>query len=230
MKHSAFPPPHFLLILFLMSCFLHELFAATKYASNSGSNGNTGNSWAQAWQTLQYGADHINAGDTLWVANGTYVGFDMRTTGTAANPIVFIAAGNNVVINLPTGTTDGINVEDADYIEIKGFRVINLPRNGIRLVHADHCIVRNNYCESNFERGIFTGFTDDILIEYNECLTSDDEHGIYVSNSSDRSIIRYNICHHNHGGGIQINADISQGGDGISTDPEIYGNVIYENG
>jgi hypothetical protein len=32
------------------------------------------------------------------------------------------------------------------------------------------------------------------------------------------------------GGGIQINADESQGGDGISTDPEIYGNIIYENG
>ena len=230
MKH--FPtnfPRKGLIFLFLISSY-SWCVAATKYVSNLGNNGNTGNSWAQAWLTLQYGADHIGAGDTLWVADGTYVGFDMRTTGTAANPIVFIANGNNAVINLPTGTTDGINVEEADYIEINGFRVINLPRNGIRLVNAHNCIVRNNYCESNFERGIFTGFTDDILIEYNECLTSDDEHGIYVSNSSDRSIIRYNICHHNNRGGIQINADSTQGGDGISTDPEIYGNILYENG
>jgi hypothetical protein len=90
--------------------------------------------------------------------------------------------------------------------------------------------VRNTYCDNNFERGIFTGFTDDLLLEYNECLNSIDEHGIYVSNSSDRSVIRYNICHHNNRGGIQINADVSQGGDGISTDPEIYGNILYENG
>jgi parallel beta-helix repeat protein len=230
MKHRSTSSVFQKLIFVLFLVYGHHGLAATKYVSNTGNNINTGNSWAQAWQTLQYGADHIGAGDTLWVANGTYVGFDMRTTGTTANPIVFIAAGNNVVINLPTGTTDGINVEDAHYIEINGFRVINLPRNGIRLVNANHCIVRNNYCESNFERGIFTGFTDDILIEYNECLTSDDEHGIYVSNSSDRSIIRYNICHHNNRGGIQINADSTQGGDGISTDPEIYGNVLYENG
>lgn len=204
--------------------------ATTKYVSNTGNNSSSGNSWAQAWLTLQYAANQITAGDTVWIADGTYVGFDMRTTGTASNPIVFIAATENAVINLPCGTTDGINVEGADYIEINGFRVIDQPRNGIRLVDAHYCIVRNNYCQNNFERGIFTGFTDDILIEYNECLESIDEHGIYVSNSSDRSIIRYNECHHNNRGGIQINADASQGGDGISTDPEIYGNVLYENG
>jgi len=227
--HPTIFPGKGLIFLFLVFSY-SWCAAATKYVSNSGNNGNSGNSWAQAWLTLQYGADHIGAGDTLWVADGTYVGFDMRTTGTAANPIVFIANGNNALINLPTGTTDGINVEEADYIEINGFRVIDLPRNGIRLVNAHNCIVRNNYCESNFERGIFTGFTDDILIEYNECLSSIDEHGIYVSNSSDRSIIRYNICHHNNRGGIQINADSTQSGDGISTDPEIYGNILYENG
>lgn len=227
MKTTNYLLQHF----FCLSLFLcSPAFAATKYVSNTGNNSNTGNSWAQAWLTLQWAEDHITAGDTVWVQNGTYTGFDVRVTGTAANPIVFIAAGPNVVINVATGTTDLINVENAHYIEINGFRVINSPRNGIRLVNANHCIVRNNYCESSFERGIFTGFTDDILIEYNECLTSDDEHGIYVSNSSDRSIIRYNVCHHNNRGGIQINADESQGGDGISTDPEIYGNIIYENG
>ena len=221
-----------LLSLFhLVWCIPFAAFGATKYVSNSGNNNNSGNSWAQAWQTLQYGADHLNAGDTLWIANGTYVGFDMRTTGTAANPIVFIAAGTNATINVNNPvTTDGINVEEADYIEINGLRVVNQPRNGIRLVNAHNCIVRNSYCDNNFERGIFTGFTDDILIEGNECLNSIDEHGIYVSNSSDRSIIRYNVCHDNNRGGIQINADESQGGDGISTDPEIYGNILYENG
>ncbi len=221
---------HFWLYLWIV--FLPApILAATKYVSPSGNNSNTGNSWAQAWLTLQYAADHINAGDSVWIADGTYVGFDIRTTGTAANPIVFIANGDNAVINTHNPVTmDGINVEDANYIEINGVRVINQPRNGIRLVFADFCVVRNTYCDNNFERGIFTGFTDDLLLEYNECLNSIDEHGIYVSNSSDRSIIRYNICHNNNRGGIQINADASQGGDGISTDPEIYGNILYENG
>src|SRR5688572_2494485 len=204
--------------------------AATKYVSNTGNNSQSGNSWSQAWLTLQYAADHVFAGDTLWIADGSYVGFNMSNSGSPGNPIVFIAAGDNATIHLPCNTTDGINVEEADHIEINGVRVINQPRNGIRLVNAHFCIVRNTYCDNNFERGIFTGFTHDILIEYNECLESIDEHGIYVSNSSDRSIIRYNVCHHNNRGGIQINADLSQGGDGISTDPQIYGNVLYENG
>ena len=199
--------------------------------STSGNNSNSGDSWADAWLTLQYAADQVSAGDSVWVADGNYAGFDLRTTGTSSNPIVFIAFSTGCIIdtNNPV-TTDGINVENADYIEINGFRVIDQPRNGIRLVNAHNCIVRNTYCDNNFERGIFTGFTDDILIEYNECLNSIDEHGIYVSNSSDRSIIRYNSCHHNNRGGIQINADASAGGDGTSSDPEIYGNIIYENG
>jgi Right handed beta helix region len=221
----------FNLILFIQVLYSIPLLAATKYVSTAGNNNNSGNSWAQAWRTLQYAADQINAGDSVWIADGNYVGFDIRTTGTAANPIVFIAFGDNVIIDTHNPVTmDGINVEDANYIEINGVRVINQPRNGIRLVFANNCIVRNTYCDNNFERGIFTGFTDDLLLEYNECLNSIDEHGIYVSNSSDRSIIRYNECHHNNRGGIQINADASQGGDGISTDPEIYGNILYENG
>jgi len=226
------PKPPLALSAFLLFLFLYlPCSGATKYVSNAGNNSNSGNSWAQAWLTLQYAADQVNAGDSVWIADGTYVGFDLRTTGTAVAPIVFIAFGDNALINAPNAvTTDGINVEDADYVEINGVRVVNQPRNGIRLVFANNCIVRNTYCDNNFERGIFTGFTDDILLEYNECLNSIDEHGIYVSNSSDRSVIRYNSCHHNNRGGIQINADESQGGDGISTDPEIYGNIIYENG
>lgn len=231
MKPYLFSGARMAVVCLSLLMITNPSFAATKYVSNSGSNSNSGNSWAEAWLTIQYAEDHISAGDTVWVQNGTYAGFDVRVSGTSSNPIVFIAAGNNVNITTPTGTTDLINVENANYIEINGFRCINSPRNGIRLVNADNCIVRNNYCESSFERGIFTGFTDDILIEYNECLTSDDEHGIYVSNSSDRSIIRYNICYGNNRGGIQINADESiPGGDGISTDPQIYGNVLYHNG
>jgi len=231
MKTTKHQFPKTLCSLFLFLLIIHTATAATKYVSNSGNNNNSGNSWAQAWLTLQYASTHIAAGDSVWIQNGTYVGFDMRITGTAANPIVFIAAGTSVNITTHNPVTlDGINVENADYIEINGFRCLSQPRNGIRFALANHCIARNNFCDNSQKRGIFTGFTDDLLLEFNVCSNSIDEHGIYVSNSSDRSIIRYNICHHNHGGGIQINADVSQGGDGISTDPEIYGNIIYENG
>lgn len=221
---------------FCILLFAHQwLHATTWYVSNSGSDLNDGLSPGTAFATIQHAENQCGPGDSVLVANGEYAGFYVNVSGTAVAPIVFLALGNAVSITSPTSTTDGINVEGVqnntvDYIEINGFIVNDMPRNGIRLVWANHCIVRNCACDNNFERGIFTGFTDDILIEYNVCSNSIDEHGIYVSNSSDRSILRFNICHHNNRGGIQINADVSAGGDGISTDPLIYGNILFENG
>lgn len=220
--------------LCIMSAFIVHVFVAvaqTYYVSPGGDNGQTGLSSGTAWATLQHAADQVDAGDTVLVSNGTYTGFQLTTGGSVGQLIRFIADGDNVVIDAPNGVTnDGINVEGADWVEINGFRVINQPRNGIRIVLSDDCIVRNNYCDNNFKRGIFTGFTNRILIEHNTCLNSIDEHGIYFSNSADDPVIRNNICHHNNGAGIQINADASQGGDGITTGAQIYGNVLFENG
>jgi hypothetical protein len=209
--------------------------ATTWYVSNGGNNSNDGLSPGTPFLTIQFAENVAGPGDSVIVANGSYAGFYVDVSGTASDPIVFYANGNAVMITSPTSTTDGINVEGVetatvDYIELNGFIVNDMPRNGIRLVWANNCIVRNCSCDNNFERGILTGFTNDLLLEYNVCTNSIDEHGIYVSNSSDRSIIRYNVCHHNNGGGIQINADASLGGDGIATDPQIYGNILYENG
>jgi hypothetical protein len=57
-----------------------------------------------------------------------------------------------------------------------------------------------------------------------------EEHGIYVSNSGDRPVVRGNRLHDNAGAGVQLNADLSAGGDGIITDALIENNVIYGNG
>lgn len=215
--------------------FLYSLFAsaANYYVSNAGSNSNSGISLPEAFQTIQHAADQVSAGDTVFVADGAYAGFDIRdVNGTAASPIVFQALGNNVLINQPGPIrNDGINVENADYVVVDGFICNNMPGNGngIRLVLSDHCVVRNNSCDNNAERGIFTGFTDDILIEYNTCTNSVDEHGIYVSNSSDRPVIRYNICYGNNNIGIHMNGDLSAGGDGIISDAQVYGNILFDN-
>jgi parallel beta-helix repeat protein len=223
-------------ILLLAGFFLagSHLAATNYYVSNSGSNANSGLSLADAFLTLQHAANVVMAGDTVFAANGTYAGFDLRNkNGTAGAPIVFKALGDNVLINQPGPIrNDGINIENADYVVIDGFISNNMPGNGngIRVVLSDHCVVRNCSCDNNAERGIFTGFTDDILIEYNVCTNSVDEHGIYVSNSSDRPIVRYNVCYGNNNIGIHMNGDLSAGGDGIISDAQIYGNILYENG
>ncbi len=220
-------------LFILVSLFSFNTKAANYYVSNSGNNANTGLSLANAFLTIQHAADLVTAGDTVFVENGTYVGFDVRNTnGAMGSPIVFKALGTNVLINQSGPIRDdGINIEDVDYVIIDGFICNNMPGNGngIRLVLSDHCIVRNCSCDNNAERGIFTGFTNDIIIEHNICTNSIAEHGIYVSNSSDRPIIRYNECYGNNFIGIHMNADLSAGGDGIITDAMVYGNVLHDN-
>jgi parallel beta-helix repeat protein len=224
----------FLLWVFIIVS--EAVYAINYYVSNAGNNQNDGLSPATAFATIQHPIAHaiLQAGDTLFVADGSYAGFDNRTiSGTSLKPLVFKALGSSVFITGPgPNRDDGINIENVDYMVIDGFISNNMPGsgNGIRLVNADFCVVRNCITRNNAERGIFTGFTDDILIEYNICSGSVDEHGIYVSNSSDRAIIRYNECYDNNRSGIQINADANiSGGDGISDDCQIYGNRIYNN-
>ncbi len=218
-----------LFILFISG----QLNATNYYVSNAGNDSNNGLSAATAFKTLQHAADIVTAGDTVFVANGTYVGFDLRDkNGTNGNPIVFMATGTNVVANQKGPIrNDIINIENADYIIIDGFMANNAPGNGngIRVVLSDNCIIRNNSCDNNAKRGIFTAFTNDILIENNTCTNSIDEHGIYVSNSSDRPIIRYNECYGNNNIGIHLNGDLSAGGDGIISDAQVYGNKIHDN-
>ena len=219
----------FLLCLTLSSTCL----GTTYYVSNSGNDSNSGLSWAQAFLSIQAAADIVVAGDLVLVEDGTYTGFDVRNVnGNSTNPITFQADGNAVLINQSGPVRDdGINIENADWVIIDGFIVNDMPGsgNGIRLVLSDNCVVRNCSCDNNAERGIFTGFTDDILIENNVCTNSVDEHGIYVSNSSDRPVIRYNECYDNNNIGIHMNGDLSAGGDGIISDAQVYGNRLYNN-
>lgn len=218
--------------LLLATYVLFVPLNATKYyVSPAGNDLNNGISLPNAFRTLQKAANIVKAGDTVLVSDSTYVGFDLRSSGTSAAPITFIANGSNVIINRRNAITpDGINIENANWVVIDGFKVINQPRAGIRAALANHITVRNNKCLGNQRWGIFTGFTDYFTAEFNECANSAVEHGIYVSNSSDSAIIRYNRSHDNRAAGLHLNGDISQGGDGINHAPQVYGNVLYNNG
>lgn len=205
------------IIPFLFTFFSAFILAQTTYyVSESGSNSNNGLTPQTAFETLQHAADMVSAGDSVLVLQGNYVGIDLRTNGNQNSPIVFRAIENNVVIYQRNSVTpDGINIENTSWIIINGFEIMDQPRAGIRAVVSDFITIKNNYCHNNFRWGIFTGFTDDLTLENNTCSYSEDEHGIYVSNSSDRPTIRNNHSFNNNGCGIHMNGDISMGGDGI---------------
>lgn len=202
---------------------------ATYYVAPGGNNSNLGTDQAP-WATLQHAADRVQAGDTVIVRPGQYSGFDLRSDGTSAAPIRFLADDGAVINSRNSRTPDGINLEGADWIVIEGFEVTGVDRAGIRSVLNHHVVIRGNHAHHNGRWGIFTGFSDDLLIENNITTHSTLEHGIYVSNSGDRPVIRNNVTAFNRSNGIHMNGDISQGGDGVISSAVVEGNTIYENG
>ncbi len=212
-------------------CFVSlNAWATTYYVKPGGNNNNSGTSEASAFSTLQHASGIVATGDSVVVKAGNYTGFYHTTSGNASNPIVF-AAQSGVVINASNGITqDGINIEGADYITIEGFTIINIPRAGIRSVINTGVRLKNNTINNCGVWGILTGFSENILIEGNECSHSAQQHGIYFSNSADNPIIKNNICHDNAGCGIHMNGDVSLGGDGIISGALVEKNIIYNNG
>ena len=218
-------------ILFSMFFSISTFPQTTYYVSESGSDTNNGLTPQTAFETIQHAADMVSAGDSVLVLEGNYIGFDIRTNGSQNSPIVFKAIEDNVVIDQRNAVTpDGINIENASWIIIDGFEVKAQPRAGIRAAVSNFITIKNNFCHNNQRWGIFTGFTDDLIVENNTCSYSTDEHGIYVSNSSDRPIIRNNHSFNNNGCGIHMNGDISQGGDGIISNAIVEGNKLHDNG
>lgn len=221
-------------VLILVALFPMASTADTFHVAPSpaGSDGNAGTE-VDPWATLQHAADSVSAGDTVIVHDGDYVGMQITTSGSAALPIAFRGADGEPaprVVADNASTPDGINVEGADYIVIEGFEVDGRGRAGIRAVLCDHVTIRRNSLDLNQRWGIFTGFCDDLVIEYNEASRSIDEHGVYVSNSGDRPVIRGNVLFDNAANGIHMNGDISQGGDGVISDALVENNVIFGNG
>jgi hypothetical protein len=218
------------------------------YVAVNGDNSHAGTSPGEAWATLQFAADQASPGETIRVLPGNYQGFDLRTSGTAAEPITFLANPGVVINQVNPVTSDGINLEQASYIVIDGF-TLDSPnsstRAGIRVVgdgfdeanaFSHHVTLRNNTVTGWGRWGILTGFSDDLLIENNRLSGSVDEHGLYVSNSGDRPVIRGNFIFNNKANGIHLNGDIETGDtslpdvDGVIEGAIVTGNVVYGNG
>ncbi len=204
------------------------------FVDPSGSDAADGSA-ATPWQTLQHAANQVGAGDRVNVLPGFYAGFHLTTSGTPDDPIEFLAQPGAWINQQNPVTPDGINLEGASHVVVDGFTVVDMPRAGVRAVgsvgdFAEFVTVRNVIARDNYKWGIFTGFVNDLLIERNETSGADDEHGIYVSNSGDRPVIRENEIWGNNANGIHMNGDASLGGDGIISDALVARNVIYDNG
>jgi parallel beta-helix repeat protein len=206
-----------------------------------GSDNNDGSA-ESPWLTLQFAVENVDPGDTILVRSGTYGGFRIGNSGTDGAWITIKAApGANALINRPgPNNVHDSNVEIENYASavsywvVEGFEVASAPRAGIDIRgnssnHVHHIVIRGNKVHGTGRTtGIFTAFTDHVIIENNESY-SNSEHGIYCSNSGDFPTVRYNKVYQNRVCGIQFNADAGMGGDGIISGGIIDGNIIYDN-
>ncbi len=189
--------------------------------------------------SLQYAADGAQPGDTIHVRNGGYPGFYIEHGGTEAAPIRFVGEGDMVHITAPNSMTDrdGINIENADHVVVENFVADDMPRAGVRCALSRFVTIRRVRADANGTWGIFSGCCPDLTVEDNLTTNSVEEHGIYVSNSADRPVIRRNVSYGNRANGIHMNGDASiecdrEGfdSDGVIAEALVESNVIYDNG
>lgn len=209
-----------------------EVRGADRYVAPVGSDSNNGSA-AAPFREIRKALTVTVPGDTVIVADGSYKGFDAVGIGSATTVTTIVAPGRNAVI---TATTDrGINnpnnivVWQCTHVVFDGLRTFQAANAGMRIVECDHVTVRNGVFGNNQTWGIVTSHSDDLVIEYNDCYGSIDQHGIYVANSGDRPIVRGNKLHDNGGSGLRSNGDVVQGGDGIITGALYENNIIYNN-
>jgi parallel beta-helix repeat protein len=203
----------------------------TYYVATNGIDGPGRGTAALPWRTIQYAAGQVQAGDTVLINPGTYTGgITVDTSGTASEPITFRANGAGVIIEGSGGERDAFFITWADYVVVEGLTIQHATRAGMRIDNSHHVTVRDCTFANNGTWGLFTDFSDYTTVENCESYGAIDQHGIYISNSSDYPIIRGNRLHHNHDCGLHMNGDISMGGDGIISHALVENNIIYENG
>lgn len=247
-----------ILILLLVSCAgsatvdsesseLKDAAGNVYHVAEAGSDANDGSA-ASPWASIQHAVDSVSPGDTIWIHAGRYAGARIEQSGTAENWLTLSAAPNEQPVldgpgpdnrhdsTLELETWEGSGT--VSYWVVSGLEVTGAPGWGIDLrgnegEHSHHLIIRDTRVHDNgwesSSTGIFTAYVDDVLIEGNESYNNG-EHGIYLSNSGDRPVVRGNRLHHNAFCGLHMNGDIAFGGDGTISEGLVENNLIYENG
>jgi parallel beta-helix repeat protein len=225
----------------LLALLVSACPAATYYVGTTGSDNNPGTS-ASPWATLQHAVDGIAPGDTILVASGTYAGCRIGIPGGPSSPKTLKAApGAAVLIDAPGPVNKHnsiIEVENfsltmTDWV-IAGFEVANSPNYGIDVRVTDRITVQGNHVHNSALTGIFTAFSNYVIIENNET-DHNNEHGIYQSNSSVYPTIRGNNSHDNASAGIHMNGDITEAPPtgkktGLVQYATVEANIIWNNG
>ncbi|MEJ2506332.1 MAG: T9SS type A sorting domain-containing protein [Ignavibacteriaceae bacterium] len=134
---------------------INSLFANTYFVNNTnGSDSNNGLTKNSAFETIQRALNYLSPGDTCLVQPGSYTGrIVIDESGQQNSPITFIANGNGVV-------TQGFTINEANYIQIIGFEITNIPsswnwnnRHGVT-IFGSYNVIRDNYIHEIYWNGV----------------------------------------------------------------------------
>jgi len=223
--------------LIVITSSLSLASAGTFFVSTAGSDSHAGTQQAP-WATLQHAVDTIAPGDTIQVLAGTYAGCRIGISGSdKARKALQAAPGAKVLLNKPGKSNRHNSIVEVELFDsmvtdwvVSGFEVANSPRYGIDVRVTERITVQQNHVHNSAFTGIFTAFSNHVVIQNNET-DHNGEHGIYQSNSSVYPTIHGNNSHHNASAGIHMNGDISeQPGNGLVQFATVENNIIWENG
>ncbi len=219
-------------------CLEERQMLSTYYVATSG-NDSAGGSSSSPWQSLQKAVDSVSAGDTIIVRAGTYnVGANMfgLTGGTATNPITIeadpSASPGSVIVthcaNVGTNADDAaFNVESTGTWVVKGFTINSdgsMQKAGIRIANSNNSEIIGNTVNHAFI-GIFVSNANNTFVQNNLCENSTDQHGIYISDNTDDTIVQGNTLTGNNWDGLHMNAAVGEPNqNAVVEDNVIYGN------
>jgi parallel beta-helix repeat protein len=142
-------------------------------------------------------------GATVYVMNGTYVGFTLTKSGTSAAPIQILAyAGAHPVIDGSlTSLVYTVTLQNVSYVDIEGLTVqggyADLQVGGGVLVNtSSHVTLRNDVVRNNKAFGIRVLNGDNVLIEKDDVYGN--AIGLQVSKAVSNITVQDNTIHENN--------------------------------
>ena len=202
------------------------------YVSPAGTSAGDGSA-AKPWDfqtALTGGNGKLQAGDTVWMQGGTYVGnFISSVAGAPDRPIVFRQAIGE------RATIDGTLRANGADVAFWGFEVMRSnPNDRLPAVEARGARQKfiNLVIHDSAQQGIT--FWDEAVdaviygcVVYNNGTHENLDHGTYIHNPSGTKLVKDNVWFNNLGYGIQVYA---QPQDGTQMNVHLVGNISFNNG
>jgi len=206
------------LALIISLCIPTLAQAETYYVAEYGDDDNPGTE-KLPWESVDKAADTMEAGDTVYVKQGTYSGFDVTESGTADSYISYLAY---------TGDTPKIGQiyfqYGASYNKFVGFEITYPSGGGVQMnKNNDYNIISNCYihdCNPGGSCGVdISGGSDFNIIE--DCIIHDVLYAFHTSESTNRgNIFRRNVCYRISDDGFNFSPS--------TKDTQLISNVIYD--